>query len=524
MFRRGDSGRMGRSLVYGPPPMSEAPDSTRTAGRGVVFITAAKLYFMVAGYVVQFVLPRLLGTAAAYGAYSTVMRSASILNNVLVTGTIQSVSKFTSERDDRVPAVVRSALRFQAVLAGVVALTYFGLSGWIASTFLKKPSLTPYLRICTIVVVAYAIYATLIGALNGTKRFSRQAAFDVTFSTLRTALTLGLAAAGFGVMGALGGFAAAASFIAIAALVLVGTGGPGEGVSAKQYALFAGPIFLFHLLLNGAMTSDLILLSRFASIAAESAGQTAAAAEVTANAQAGYYTAAQTFALIPYQAILSVGFVLFPLVSRSTFDKDLEATRSYIRGALRFSLLLVAGGAAVFSSRPESVIGLVFRPEYRVAGRALMILSGGFVAFSIFVISCTILNGAGRAWDATVCAAVTFAAVAGANVLLAPGKLGAAGLVATATATSIGMTLGAVVAGASVFRRFGAFIPVATVLRAGTAAAGAVVVGRLIPDLGKLVTMGAAIAVFGVYAMILVLLRELRRTDLAVVRKIVRKS
>ena len=80
-----------QSVVYGPPPMSEAPDSTRTAGRGVVYITAAKLYFMVAGYVVQFVLPRLLGSAAAYGAYSTVMRSASIMNNVLVTGTIQSV-------------------------------------------------------------------------------------------------------------------------------------------------------------------------------------------------------------------------------------------------------------------------------------------------------------------------------------------------------------------------------------------------------------------------------------------------
>ena len=505
--------------------MSEAPgDSTRTAGRGVVFITAAKLYFMVAGYVVQFVLPRLLGTAAAYGAYSTVMRTASILNNVLVTGTIQSVSKFTSERDDRVPAVVRSTLRFQAVIAGVVGLAFFALSGWIATTFLKKPSLTPYLRICTIVVIAYAIYATLIGALNGTKRFSRQAGFDVTFSTLRTALTLGLAAAGLGVMGALGGFAAAASMIAITALFVVGTGARGPGVSAKQYAFFAGPLFLYHLLLNGAMTSDLILLSRFASLAAEASGQSAAAAEVTANAQAGYYTAAQTFALIPYQAILSVGFVLFPLVSRSTFEQDHEATRAYIRGALRFSVLLVVGGAAVFASRPQAVIGLVFRPEYRVAGDALMILAGGFVAFSLFVICCTILNGAGRAWDATIAALVTFLAVIGANVALAPGKLGVEGLVATASATTTGMTLGALIGGAAVFRRFRAFVPAATVLRVAAAAAGAIMVGRLIPDLGKLVTLAAAFGVLGVYVVILVVLGELRRADLAVVRKIVRRS
>jgi O-antigen/teichoic acid export membrane protein len=441
-----------------------------------------------------------------------------------VTGTVQSVSKFVAERDDRVPSVQRSALWFQAVLAGVVGLAFFGLSGWVASAFLKKPSLTPYLRICTIVVVAYAIYATLIGVLNGTKRFSRQAGFDVTFSTLRMVLTLGLAAAGFGVMGALFGFATAATFIAIAALVVVGIGRPGEGISARQYAWLAGPLFLYHLLLNAAMTSDLMLLSRFASLAAEAAGQSAATAETTANAQAGYYTAAQTFALIPYQAILSVAFVIFPLVSRSTFEQDNDATRAYIRGALRFSLLLVAGGAAVFSSRPEEVIGLVFRPEYRIAGRALTILSGGFVAFSVFVICCTILNGAGRAWDATLSALVCFVAVTGANVLLAPGKLGAAGLIATATATSVGMTLGALTAGAAVFRRFRAFAPLATVLRVGAAAAGAVAIGRFIPDRGKLVTLGAAFLVFGVYLAILVALRELRRTDLDVVRKIVRRS
>lgn len=505
-------------------PEAQGAQNARAAGRGVVFITAAKLYFIVVGYIVQFALPRLLGSAALYGAYSTVMTTASILNNVLVTGTIQSVSKFTSERDDRAPSALRSALLYQAILAGVVGLAYFSMAGWIAGSFLKKASLAPYLRICTVVVVAYAIYATLIGALNGGKKFSRQAAFDVGFSTLRTGLTLGLAAAGLGVMGALGGFAIAASVIVVAALVVVGTGARGEGVPVRRYLALAGPLFLYHLLLNGAMTLDLVLLSRYASLAAEADGLTGAAAEQVANAQAGYYKAAQAFALIPYQAILSVGFVLFPLVSRATFDQDHAATQGYIRGAMRFSLLLVVGGAAVFASRPAQVIGLVFPAAYRVAGPALSILAGGFVAFSMFVIACTILNGAGRAWDATIAAAVTLAAVVAANVLLVPGKLAVAGLVATATATSIGMTVGAVVAGAAVLWRFGALVPIATVLRVAFAAAVAVIVGRLVPDLGKVVTLGAAILVFAAYATVLVALREIRREDLAIVRKIARRG
>lgn len=499
-------------------------ENTRAAGRGVVFITAAKLWFIVAGYVVQFALPRLLGSVARYGAYSTVMTTASILNNVLVTGTIQSVSKFTSERDDRAPSVLRSALVFQAILAGLVGLLYYALSGWVATSFLKKASLAPYLRICTVVVVAYAIYATLIGALNGSKRFSRQAAFDVAFSTLRTGLTLGLAAAGLGVMGALGGFAIAAVLILLAALAVVGTGKHGEGLNAGRYIAFALPLFLFHLFLNTAMTLDLVMLSRYTSLAAEAAGQTAAAAEQIANTQAGYYKAAQAFALIPYQAILSVGFVLFPLVSRATFDDDLEATRSYVRGAMRFSVMLVSGGAAVFASRPAAVIGLVFPAAYRVAGPALSILAGGFVAFSIFVICCTILNGAGRALDAMGVALATLVAVVGANALLVPGKLGVAGLVATATATSIGMTVGALAAGAAVYARFKALVPAATVLRVAAAAAAAVFVGRLIPDHGKVLTLGAAIVVFVAYLVVLVLLREIKREDLAIVRKIARRG
>ncbi|MBI2893867.1 MAG: oligosaccharide flippase family protein [Deltaproteobacteria bacterium] len=503
--------------------MSEGGSEARAAGRGVVLITGAKLYFMVAGYVVQFALPRLLGSAVLFGAYSTVVAAASILNNVLVTGTIQSVSRFSAERDERAPSVLRSAIIYQAALAAIVGAGFFGLSGWVATEFLRKASLAPTLRLCTVVVVAYAIYATLIGSLNGRKRFASQALFDISFSTLRTGLTLGLAAVGLGVMGAIGGFAGAATLILAAGLLVVGIGRRGEGVSLAKYAAFAAPLFAYHLLLNGAMTIDLVLLSRYTSIAAEAAGHGADAAEQMANAQAGYYKAAQAFALIPYQAILSVAFVLFPLVSRATFDKDIEATRKYVANALRFSLILVVGGAAVFASRPAEVIGLVFPPAYRVAAPALTVLSGGFVAFSVFVVSSTILNGAGKTWSAMAAVAVTLAGVVGSNLLLVPGKLGVAGLSATATATTIGMVLGCVVAAALVWRVFRALVRPVTLARVAVAAGVALGVGRLAPDMGKLATLAAAVGVLLLYVVTLVVLGELGREDLRVLSRIARR-
>ena len=66
------------------------------AGRGVLYIAFAKFYFLFAGLFVQFRLPAIL-SRAAFGSYSLVAGIASFVNNVVVTGTIQTVSKFSAQ-------------------------------------------------------------------------------------------------------------------------------------------------------------------------------------------------------------------------------------------------------------------------------------------------------------------------------------------------------------------------------------------------------------------------------------------
>ena len=63
------------------------------AGRGVLFLAAAKGYFMVAGYAIVFSLPRLLGDAASWGDYGVVIAWVSVIDNVIVTATIQGISR-----------------------------------------------------------------------------------------------------------------------------------------------------------------------------------------------------------------------------------------------------------------------------------------------------------------------------------------------------------------------------------------------------------------------------------------------
>ena len=95
-------------------------------GRGLAFITAAKLYFILSGFIVQLGLPRLLGSPEAFGQYSLAMSIVSVVNNVLIAATVQSVSKRISEDESLRRRALRQALLLQlgvgVTLAGELVL------------------------------------------------------------------------------------------------------------------------------------------------------------------------------------------------------------------------------------------------------------------------------------------------------------------------------------------------------------------------------------------------------------------
>lgn len=273
---------------------------------------------MLSGFLQQVLLTRLVGLAE-FGAFAVVNNVISIVNNTVVQATIQSVSKFTAEDDARAGAVQRAGVKMQAALGAVLALAIFFGAPLIAA-FEEAPRYTTYFRIAAVIPFLYALYAVFVGSANGLRRFRTQASFDVGFSTAKTILLLGLAAL-WKVTGAFVGFAAAAAFILVFASRVMRLPSPAERFPMKRLAGFMSAVVAYGLLLNVALNYDLPLLHHFAG---KSAGGAAAAVV------AGHYQALRTLALLPYQALVVVTFVIFPLVSRATFAEDREATRLYV--------------------------------------------------------------------------------------------------------------------------------------------------------------------------------------------------
>jgi O-antigen/teichoic acid export membrane protein len=493
------------------PAKSEA---AVVAGRGAIFIGFAKIYFMISGLAQRILLTRVVG-AAEFGDFAVVNSFISIINNTVVQATVQAVSKFTAEDDARAGAVQRAALRMQLVLGVALALVLFVGAPWIAELW-HAPSCVPYFRIAAFIPLVYCLYTVFVGTANGLRRFQTQATFDVGFSTAKTVLLLACAVI-WKVSGAFVGFVAAAVFILIVASRVMRLPPAGEFPTARIVRYMTG-VVAYGLLINLSLNYDGLLLRRFAVSAPGMDVQ-------AASAIAGNYEALRTFALLPYQALLVVTFVIFPLVSRATFAEDREATRIYVTQTMRYALILAGFMGIVLAARPGALFGVIYKPEYRAGAPALPILAAGQCCLALLAVACAILNAAGRT-GATVSLMIVTIIVG--SVGLATFVPGAAGgtpmLVTAATASAAGMAAGLVGAIVVLRSKLGGSFPLPTVLRVLGALAAAVVVARLVPGHGKIVGL-AVMALSGLaYAGFLIATREFGPEDRAKFLRVVRRG
>lgn len=510
-------------VAHVAPVEGDAADTARTAGRGGLAIAAAKLSFILFGFIQQLILPRLLGVDG-YGAVSLVLSVVSVVNNVVVAMGIQGVSRAVSmvapAEADR---AFRRALHIHLWVAMALSLG-FALAAPALAAFTRAEHLASHIRLVSAVVLLYGIYAPLVGSLNGKRRFLDQAGLDVGYALIRLCSMVGgailfLRAGSSGALGVVAGFIAAAGLIVPVALSRTGIGQAGGAAPPlRGYLIFLLPLFLGQSCLNLLMQTDSWLLSRFV-------GQAAGASELgikAADSLRGVYRGAQLFAFLPYQLLMSITFILFPMLARKSAEGDKEAVRSYTRMGIRLALILTGLLCGAVSGVAPHVLRLVFPEEiWRNGGDALRILSLGMGAFSVLGVTSAALTGLGRAVASWLLTAAGVLLIALGCVALVPqAKLGPDMLVASATAVTAALTVTAVAGGLVLHRAAGGFVAPATLARVLVALGIAVSVGARLPWAGKLLVVPEVALVAGIYVAVLVALREVGAADLVRIKQV----
>ncbi|MEM7605311.1 MAG: oligosaccharide flippase family protein [Myxococcota bacterium] len=499
--------------------------SGQGAGRGLIAIAGAKVWFILTGFAIKFSLPHLFGSPASFGLYESAMGAVSMINMVMIASTIQTVSKFVSESPDDAPALLRQSLKLQLALGASLAAAFFVLAPTLAGV-LRDPALTPLFRVAAVVLLCYALYAALVGGLNGQQQFGAQAGLDATFSLFRSTGIIGGAALGAGAVGALGGFAGAALAILLVALFVSRKSlrrKDGKALPLGRWLAFLAPIWAYQLALNGCFQIDGLVLKRTVADVALGLGETASVAADLASTQVGFYRAAQTFAFVPYQLMIATTFIIFPIVSRATAAGDREGARRAVSGAMRFSILVLLALAAPISGAAEGTLRIAYPAEYAGPGAAaLAILAFGMVAFALFVIASTILSGAGEPAVAARVAIVSLViiVVAGRTLVL---SLPEHPLRALAIGTTGGTCFAFAASGAALFKRFRVLIRWRTALRCSVAAAASWWTAASFPQDSRWMGMAALVCGGLVYLLVLALLREVTTQDLRLARGMLRR-
>ena len=512
----------GEGQSRAPERESAAEDAAKTAGRGGLVIVAAKVSFILFGFVQQILLQHLLGEAV-YGETALVNASVGVVNNVMVAASIQGVSRTVAAAPaGRAEELYRRTLSYHAVIAVIVAGAFAALAGPVAG-FLRAPHITTPLRIVALIVLLYGLYAPIVGSLNGRRRFVDQGGLDIVYGATRTlgialGVVLFLRAGLGGTLGYVVGFVGAAALILPASVWRAGLGkSGGTEPAAGAYLRFLIPVAVAQGFLNMLLRTDFFLLRRFAGQAALAQG----AAGGVADKLLGVYQGVQLYAFLPYQLLMSITFILFPMLARADADGDREAVRSYTRTGVRLAFVftgLICGTVAALGThvlRMASPEGI-----WKNGGDTLRILALGMGSLSVLGISSAVLTSLRRERLAVGVTGAAVAAVAAACWVLVPAaELGNAMLMRTAIATSIGLSVAMVIAAAMVKRVAGGFVPVLTAVRVPIAVGAVVALGWKMPWLGKAAVPVQAAGIAAVYVVALVVLRELGREDLGVLKR-----
>jgi stage V sporulation protein B len=464
--------------------------------RGALAIGAAKAWFLVAGLAQNVVTPIAIGQEG-FGTFKRALAFVNVLNNVVVVASIQGVSRAVAGvAPEARGATLMRALRIHVAIGACLCGLLLALVPLVVA-HQHAPQIAAPLRCLALVLVAYGVYAPLVGALNGVGAFGRQAALDATYSTLRTLLIAVVGAwfvhaqlSGGGPVGASLGFVATAIVILPAAwLAVPRAGGAPARLEVRPYVAFLSGLAVMQFFQSAILQIDIVLFGRMATMRALVASMDDATARATADRLSGLYAQAQAFGLVPYQILLAAAYVLFPAIAAARARQDEAAVRDRVARGGRITLVATGAVVAAVAGTPLAVLRFAFGrggPDaIAIDGAAPILrhLALGHGATAIAMVGVTLFAAAGRARRAAVLSAIVFAlatlgaATIGGLASNADVHLGA--LVSLGLA--IGLAIGAAIVALAVRHAYATFLPLATLLRVAFALTVALVVGPLVP-------------------------------------------
>lgn len=495
-------------------------DTDKHLPRGAFYVAMGQGVFLLTGYLLHAFLARWL-TPSQYGIFGVSMVVLGWAEITVNNGVPSALQRFLPDRSLSETSIRRAAIYCQAIISIGVFLALFLAAPWIAA-LLRDPDLTVYLRLAFLDILLMGAYAYYRGVLNGWRVF-RQLSLTIMAYSLTKLVAIGLLVyAGLGVQGALignvvsslGGLAVGllwmrrrttsrttrpveSSRVHNEAPVHSQVTGADRKVGVREIMAFVVPTVLFTLASNILLGLDLMGVKA-----------------LTGDAdQVGYYTAAVNLANAPRLVLLALSFALLPSLSHAIARRDHAQTRRYLQQILRLLALVLFPVLALVTATAEPLVTFVFSAAYRSATPILTVLIMTYAAYTVYItLVMTLLaeNKPGRA----LAIPVVLLPVAMGLIWLGVNRFGVMG---AAYASLLSVAIAAAVVVGYAFHRFQPAVSVRSMGRIALAAGIVWAVAWFWAPSGLVLIPGYAL-LCALYLLLLLILREIKLQDLALVR------
>lgn len=445
---------------------------------------------MLSGYALNVFLARYFGPEQ-YGVYGVAMAMLVWVELFVINGVPTAMQKFIAESPERAVAWLRLGQRMQFGYA-LSLFVVFMFSVPLLSASLDDPVFKRILWIAGPDILLYGLYWFYLGVHSGLHRFESQALIIASYGLSKVTCCIGLILLGVGLDGAvIGNFLGSTIGLVIGAVLLQRTHLP-KTIATEHYSSvikFAVPIVLYTLSNNALLYIDLIFVKKF-----------------MPSMAAGHYTAAATIARVPYFIFLGLTATVLPALSRMLAQEDVAASRRLLRQTMRLLFGLLVPVLVLVLANAAEIVELLYTTTYAPATPILRLLIAGIAMYTLLVVLSTIMSADGyanRAFQINLFAAVS-------DVLLCLVFAPQYGTQGAALATLIAATIGTVIAGVMVLRRFGSIVPWPSLVRVSLA--GSVIWGLAVwwQTVGVMLLVELVVLV-GLYFLVLYILGELKK-------------
>jgi stage V sporulation protein B len=467
-------------------------------GKDTLYMIFAQMLFIASATAVHIGMGRILGPEP-YGEFGVIMSLLAVLEVFLARGIRDSVTKYTAEFPEKSQAIKGQGLTLEAIFGGIVFLLYVLMAKPIALAF-HNINLTRPLRISALIIPFIALYSVFIGNLSGKRMFGKRALAMNVQSLGKVAGVYILALMGFGLQGAVSGYVVSYALALLAAFYFSREARQqSEAFPASKLLSFAIPIVIFSGLLSLLMNLDIFFVK----------------ALIKEDQAAGFYASALALTRAPYLVSYAFAITLLPIISRLTSSNHLQEASRYINKSLRLLLILLVPFAFLTNGLSGSIIQWIYSSRYLPAARPLGILIFGITFLTFFSVLAAVINGSGKPKTSMALVFAVLPLDFLLNLLLVP-RFGLSGAAAATTLTSLaGMIASALV----VQRKFGVLMSGRSFLKILLSSFMFFIIPRLWPVYGWSL-IPYALGLFGLYLFLLILLKEIGRDDLNLIRNL----